>query len=232
MGNPKRQIEDLQWCCPIVLFFFGKGEPLYNRRQTDAPLFFSHGHCRSKNSALRTLPHPPYRCPEPPTLLCLLTPQLSARETHVKCFLWCILPRDVRTLTLSPTNHFSIKPLKVKLSAGEQKATESSFGFLSQVNLKTAYRASDSQMGVELPNTTPPNAWFHLAGSSLFLPRDGSSFSPTRLHRSSLLPWSFRGTPLEVTRFSMEPKTVPPGDSSMCLFRGSCKNRSEESHID
>ena len=39
-------------------------------------------------------------------------------------FYWCILPRDVRTLTCLPTNGFSTKPLKVKLLAGEQKATE------------------------------------------------------------------------------------------------------------
>ena len=31
---------------------------------------------------------------------------------------------DVRTLTCLPTKGFSIKPLKVKLLAGEQKATE------------------------------------------------------------------------------------------------------------
>ena len=34
------------------------------------------------------------------------------------------LPRDVRTLNLLPTDGFFIKPLKVKLLAGEQKATE------------------------------------------------------------------------------------------------------------
>ena len=38
--------------------------------------------------------------------------------------LWCILPRDVRTLTFSQKNRFSIKPLKTKLVAGEQNATE------------------------------------------------------------------------------------------------------------
>ena len=37
---------------------------------------------------------------------------------------------DVRTLTFLPTiNGFSIKPLKVKLLAGEQKAAESGSGF-------------------------------------------------------------------------------------------------------
>ena len=36
--------------------------------------------------------------------------------------LCCILPRDVRTLTFLPTNElvFPIKPLKVKLLAGEK----------------------------------------------------------------------------------------------------------------
>ena len=36
----------------------------------------------------------------------------------------CILPRDVRTLTFLPTKRFFFKPLKVKLLAGEQKATK------------------------------------------------------------------------------------------------------------
>ena len=38
--------------------------------------------------------------------------------------LWRILPRDVRTLTVCQLMGFPTKPLKVKLFAGEQKATE------------------------------------------------------------------------------------------------------------
>ena len=38
--------------------------------------------------------------------------------------LWCILPRDVGSLTFCRLIGFSFKPLKVKLSAGEQKVAE------------------------------------------------------------------------------------------------------------
>ena len=47
--------------------------------------------------------------------------------------LWCILPSNVRTNFL-PTHGFSIKPLNVKLLAGEQKATESLQAFFIELS--------------------------------------------------------------------------------------------------
>ena len=60
-------------------------------------------------------------------------------ETHVHFGAFCL---DVRTLTFLPTEGFSIKPLKVKLLAGEQKATEFTKQFLMWLPIKI-----DSHMG-------------------------------------------------------------------------------------
>ena len=46
------------------------------------------------------------------------------RSNRRGCVLWGILPRDVRTAFCPLGGVFRIKPLKVKLLAGEQKATE------------------------------------------------------------------------------------------------------------
>ena len=50
----------------------------------------------------------------------LVTPNVRLGKRN----LCCILPRDVRTSTFGQSMGFPSKPLKLKLSAGEQKATE------------------------------------------------------------------------------------------------------------
>ena len=62
-------------------------------------------------------------------LASLLEAKVSGKSSPTNSFfgtLCCILTRDVRSFIFLPTNGISMKPLKVKLLAGEQKATKRS----------------------------------------------------------------------------------------------------------
>ena len=74
---------------------------------------------------------------------------------------FCLAVRTCRTLTCLPTNGFSIKPLKVKLSAGKQEATKLFHPSGGELNAPTP--SAQTAFGLGRPGDNPPGSFVILA---------------------------------------------------------------------